>query len=164
MRPFSRSPRRRRSLGQGLVEFALVLPILMLVLLITLYFARLFMSYITLTNVTRVAANYGSTAPGMFGGAGPYTAYDALVAHESAGLNCDLQPDAAANNPPIPTFPNGTGLSGTSRVEMACKFHLLTPLINNFFGGPLNMAAKSEFPVRVGAIQNVGGTTTLPPP
>jgi PKD repeat protein len=153
-----------RTRGQGLVEFALVLPVLMIVLLITLDFARLFMSYITLTNVTRVAANYGSTAPGMFGGPGPYTAYNALVAHESAGLNCQLQKDAANNNPPIPTFPSGSGLSGTSRAEMSCKFSLLTPLINNFFGGAITMAAKSEFPIRVGAIDNIGGSTTLPPP
>jgi PKD repeat protein len=162
MRLFARN-RRRRSRGQGLVEFALVLPVLLVVLLITLDFARLFMSYITLTNVTRVAANYGSTAPGMFGGGGPYTVYNDLVKHESAGLNCALQPDA--NNPPIPTFPSGTGLSGTSRAEMSCKFSLLTPFFNNLFpGGALTIAAKAEFPIRVGAIQNIGGSTTLPPP
>ena len=80
--------RRQRSRGQGIVEFALILPVLILMLLITLDFGRLFMSYITLTNTTRVAANYGSVNPGMFTGTPNTTTYNAIVARESAGLNC----------------------------------------------------------------------------
>ena len=58
-----KSRARKHSRGQSVVEFALILPVLVLLLLITLDFGRLFMSYITLTNTTRVAANYGSHEP-----------------------------------------------------------------------------------------------------
>jgi PKD repeat protein len=148
--------------GQGLVEFALVLPVIMLLLLITLDFGRLFMSYITLTNETRIAANYGATNPGAFTGTPNTTTYDALVGRETAGLNCALQPDPA--NPPIPTYPNGTGLSGTSVATMTCKFSFITPFMTDFFGGPLAVTARAEYPIRTGAVANISGTTTLPPP
>ena len=154
---------RARSRGQGVVELAIVLPILILLLLVTLDFGRLFMSYITLTNTTRVAANYGATNPGNFTGTPNTTTYDAIVNGESAGLNCVLH-GSGGFNPPLPTFPTGTGLSGKSVAEMDCDFTLLTPFMTAFFGGPLTISAKSEFPIRTGAIANIGGSTTLPPP
>ena len=54
---------RQRSRGQSVVEFAMIAPVLVFLLLITLDFGRLFMSYITLTNTTRVAANYAAVEP-----------------------------------------------------------------------------------------------------
>ena len=159
--------KRKRSRGQSVVEFALILPVLVLLLLVTLDFGRLFMSYITLTNTTRVAANYGATNPGAFTGSPiDTTTYDAMVDRESAGLNCAMQPDGGSppRNPPIPTYPNGTGLSGTSVAAMTCEFSLLTPFVTAFFGGPLPISASAEFPIRTGAIENIGGVITLPPP
>ena len=47
---------------------------------------------------------------------------------------------------------------------MTCKFSLLTPFITDLFGGPLAISAKSEYPIRTGAIANITGSTTLPPP
>ena len=93
---------RKRSRGQSVVEFAMIAPVLVFLLLITLDFGRLFMSYITLTNTTRVAANYAAVNPGAFTGTPNTTIYDAIVARESAGLNCELQADAGGNNPPHP--------------------------------------------------------------
>ena len=136
----------------------------MLLLLITIDFGRLFMSYITLTNETRIAANYGATNPGAFTGTPNLTTYNALVARESAGLNCALQADVGGHNPPLPTYPSGTGLSGTSVAAMTCHFSLLTPFMTTFFGGPLAISAKSEYPNRTGAIDNISGTVVLPPP
>jgi PKD repeat protein len=155
---------RRRTRGQSIVEFALILPVLMLLLLITLDFGRLFMSYISLTNTTRVAANYGSLNPSSFGSPPDTTTYNAVVNRESAGLNCKLQPDGGGHIPPIPTYPTGNGLSGKSVATMTCDFSLLTPFLTNFFGGPLAITSKAEFPIRTGAIANIDGTVVLPPP
>src|SRR4051794_31918390 len=94
-----RRPRSGRR-GQGLVEFALILPVVVLLLLITLDFGRVFMSYLTLTNETRIAANYGATNPGAFTGTPNTTVYDALLARETTAFNCALQADAAGHNPP----------------------------------------------------------------
>jgi PKD repeat protein len=152
-----------RSIGQSLVEFALVLPVLMLSFLIVVDFGRLFYSYVTLTNATRVAANFGATNPATFTGTPNTTTYDAVLARETAGLICPIQ---AVNgyNPPIPTYPGGTALGGTSVASMTCQFPLITPLISNFFGGSLSLSATSQFPIRTGPISNIGGSTTLPPP
>jgi PKD repeat protein len=154
---------RQHSRGQSIVEFALILPVLVFLLLVTLDVGRLFMSYITLTNVTRVAANFGATNPGAFTGTPVTTTYDAVVNRETAGLNCDLQA-AGGYKPPIPTYPKGTGLTGTSVAAMTCNFSMLMPFITAFFGGPLPISASAEFPIRTGAIANIGGSTTLPPP
>lgn len=154
-----------RSRGQGLAEFALVLPILILSLLIVLDFGRLFFSYVTLTNATRIAANYGSTDPKAFTGTPVNTTtYNATLARETAGLNCPIRPDAGGHNPPIPTYPGGSALGSYSVVTMTCDFSLMTPLMNIFFGGALPISVTSQFPVRTGAITNIGGTTTVPPP
>lgn len=155
---------RQRSRGQGVVEFALILPVLVFLLLVTLDFGRLFMSYVTLTNTTRVAANFGATDPGAFTGTPDTTTYDAVVGRESVGLNCALKADSGGYNPPIPTYPSGTGLSGRSVASMSCDFSPLTPFITNFFGGPLAISASADFPIRTGAITNIGSSTTVPPP
>jgi PKD repeat protein len=154
----------RRSLGQSLVEFVLILPILLLMLLVTVDFGRLFMSYVTLNNVTRVAANFGSVNPGAFTGTPSLGTYNATVAHETPGLNCALQADGGGHNPPVPTYPSGTALGATSVANMTCNFVLITPFMSTFFGGPLPISASAEFPVRTGAIANIGGGTTLPAP
>jgi PKD repeat protein len=164
-RLLSRRPGDARSRGQSLVEFALILPVLLVLLLITIDFGRLYLSYITLNNVARVAANFGSTNPSDFTGTPNTATYFAVVNRESAGLNCSLQPDGGGNTPPLPTFPNGTGLNGISVAAMSCNFSMITPFLQTFFGNkPLPISVSADFPVRTGAIANIGGSTTLPPP
>ncbi len=51
------------SLGQGLVEFALVLPVLMLILLGAVDLGRVFHDYVTMTNASREGARYGIAHP-----------------------------------------------------------------------------------------------------
>jgi len=155
---------RPRSRGQGVAEFALILPVLILCLLIVIDFGRLFMSYVTLTNVTRIAANYGATDPKSFTGTPNTATYDSVVSRETAGLNCTLRTDGTGHNPPIPTYPNGTALGNMSVATMTCDFSLVTPLLNRFFGGALPITTSAQFPIRTGAIANIGGSTTIPPP
>ena len=160
-----RARHRERTRAQGLVEFALVLPVLVLSLLIVLDFGRAFMSYITLTNATRVAANYASVIPGDFTGTPNTATYNAMLDRETATLACPIQPNTApANKYPLPTFPTGSSLGDTAVAGMTCDFELITPILSGFFGGRLEMSASSEFPIRVGAIANIGGGTTIPPP
>jgi PKD repeat protein len=159
-----RRNRGQRRRGQSLAEFALVAPILLLLMLIALDFGRLFLSYVTLNNVVRVAANYGSLNPDQFTGTPNTATYDAIVAKETAGLNCDLQP-VGGYDPPIPTYPAGTGLGKPSVSTMTCDFELWTPIVGAFFnGGTLPMTAEAQFTVRTGAIANIGGSVVVPPP
>lgn len=58
-----RRPTSERAPGQSLVEFALVLPLLILFLLGSADFARALSAYISLGNVVREGAHYGSFNP-----------------------------------------------------------------------------------------------------
>ena len=57
------SRRRRRTRGQSLVEFALVLPILLFLTLVALDFGRIFLGYINIQNMARIAANFAANNP-----------------------------------------------------------------------------------------------------
>jgi Flp pilus assembly protein TadG len=65
---------RRRESGQTLVEFALVLPVLCMVLFGIIQFGITFNAYITLTNATRAGARQGAISRGMADPAGSATA------------------------------------------------------------------------------------------
>ena len=55
--------RRRRRRGQGLVEFALILPVFLFFLLLAVDFGRLLFTYIQLSNTAREAAAYAAFNP-----------------------------------------------------------------------------------------------------
>ena len=61
--PNAASPRRRngRSRGQSVAEFALLLPVMLAFLGLTIDFARVFQAWITLESATRDAAEYAAT-------------------------------------------------------------------------------------------------------
>ena len=56
-----RSSSRRRSRGQALVEFALVLPVLLILLMVLIEVARLFSAWLIVENSAREAARYAVT-------------------------------------------------------------------------------------------------------
>ncbi|MHB8397991.1 MAG: TadE/TadG family type IV pilus assembly protein [Candidatus Limnocylindrales bacterium] len=145
------APSDRRG-GQALVEFALVLPVLILLVLIVLDFGRLYQSWVTLTNAARVGANYAAST-GTYKALDPR--YQALITNEMSGAACQLQPSGGP--PPDPTFPNGTQLGDPAVVSLGCKFAFWTPLISDFFGGSgsLPLGASAQFPIRYGATTNL---------
>jgi PKD repeat protein len=163
-RPRIGRDRRHKSRGQSFVEFAIIAPVLLLLLLITLDFGRLFMSYVTLNNTVRIAANFGALNPGNFGTPPNTTTYDQVVNREVGSLACPIDADGAGNKPPIPTYPTGKGLGDDAVVQMTCQFSPLTPLIGAIVGAPFPISAEARFPVRTGAIANISGSSTLPPP
>ena len=66
----TRRTRRRRTRGQSLVEFALVLPILLFLTLTALDFGRVYLGYINIQNMARIAANYAANNPSAWTGGG----------------------------------------------------------------------------------------------
>jgi Flp pilus assembly protein TadG len=52
-----------RARGQSLAEFAIVLPVLMVIVLGTIDLGRVFFAYISVTNAARNGAHYASTDP-----------------------------------------------------------------------------------------------------
>src|SRR5262245_51647344 len=54
---------RRSRRGQSVVEFALILPVFVFLLLMAIDFGRLFFSYVQVTNAAREGAAYAAAAP-----------------------------------------------------------------------------------------------------
>src|SRR5215208_714713 len=87
----TRPPDRAR--GQSLVEFALFLPIIMLLTLAALDFGRIYLGYINIQNMARIAANYAADNPDAWtnsGNASKQAAYQNQILGDAAVTNCHL--------------------------------------------------------------------------
>ena len=159
----SDSERTRRSgkpLGQSLAEFALTVPMALLMVLFGLDFGRVFLGWVALNQAAREAANYAAMNPTAW--TLPYNLsvqaeYARLVMTEADDINCTLQTPLAE-----PDFPSGTSIGAPAEVEIHCSFDLLTPLIGVLIGNPIPVSASSAFPVRSGNIEGVPAASTIP--
>src|SRR5262245_15585003 len=159
--------RRGRARGQGLVEFAIAFPVVFLMIMFGIDFGRVFLGWVQLSNAVREGANFASANPVAVQAANgtARAEYDRLMNAEVTGINCVIaaaDTTTPAHNNPAPTFPNGTSLGSPAVVAITCKFSLITPIIANILGSPINVSASSVFPVRAGAIQGVPVGGTLP--
>lgn len=160
----SRQPRlptrRPRTLGQSLVEFALVLPIVLMLTLIALDFGRVYLGYINLQNMSRIAANFAANNPDAWG-ASPdpvaQTKYKNQIVADASATNCQLPKDASGNTivaPPTFTDTNGDGrtdsVGDTVQVSLTCQFPVITPLISGIVGNQVAVSAQTSFPVKAG--------------
>src|SRR5262245_59001901 len=87
------SRKRPRSRGQGLVEFAVALPVLLLILLIVIDAGRMFYGWVALQNASRIAASYAADhADSWPNGAADQAEYLAMVQRDMQSLGCGAQP------------------------------------------------------------------------
>jgi len=149
--------------GQSLVEFALVLPILLLMVLIVLDFGRVFSGWVALTNAARVGANFAAQNPTAWNPSNPNATlqaeYTAMVQKEANGAGCALRTPVAA-----PVMSSGTGIGSPATVSVTCDFGLITPIIGAVVGNPLAVSASAAFPIRAGSISNIPVATIAPYP
>lgn len=165
------------SRGQAMVEFALVLPILALLLVMAIDFGRVFYGWVALNNAARIGANYAASnadawsAPDNSVKQLQRDEYIQEIVQDSQAINCSPKPDAS--NIPAPTFTAADGvtpisgvppLGSQARIELSCTMGLITPLASNFFGGGVELAAASTFTVRSGSIAGIpiGGAVPTP--
>lgn len=163
--------RRRRekpvSRGQALVEFALVLPVLALLLVVAIDFGRVFFGWVSLTNAARIGANYAGYTPNLMSNTDDRDDYGDLVADAVTG--CNLNPSDPSSAALDPTFDdvdgdgkdNGWGDHVT--VTVSCQFDLLTPLAEALFADQVAMTAQATFPIRAGSFAGPGGGGSGPP-
>jgi len=165
----TRLARRKRRRGQALVEFALVLPVFLLLLLIAVDFGRLFFSYIEINNAAREGASYAAQSP---------TDATGIQTHVVQETNAQAQRGAGTVSAPTVTCKDstgtaiacssstgGTGPGNTVTVSVTEPFTFFTPLMNGFFGGSFNMGASATAVV-LGYAASSGGTPpgSCPPP
>ena len=137
-RPYGGRPSRVRHRGQALVEFALIVPILMFILVIAIDFGRLFYLNIGIINGAREGAAYGADHP-----LSPTSEITTRVRQElglaPADSSVTVTRTCSLTCASIPTIspPN------TIKITASTTFSFLTPFINTFFGGALPMSAAS---------------------
>ena len=154
VRPAHPIPRHHRARGQSLVEFALVLPILLLLVLGGLDFGRVFLGWVTLNNTARIAANFAASNATLISAGNPaaLAAYNTLVQDDATATNC-APPDPI----PAPTFTPNAGIGGNARVALSCSFQVITPVISSILGSQVTVSASAVFPVRTGVVAGVPG-------
>jgi Flp pilus assembly protein TadG len=125
---------RRRSLSQGgqeLVEYALVFPMLMLLVLGIIEFGIIIFSYNTIANAAREGARYG-------------------ILHETdlAGIETVARDRALGlDQTALQVTPTSSG--GTMQVEVIYEAHLLTAPIIEAFGGDLTVPLRAVSTMRL---------------
>jgi TadE-like protein len=135
-----------------------MLPIILILLLGAIDFGRLFLSWVTLHQAARIAANHAALDTTT-------TSLDIpdLIESETDGMNCAPGTPALQYTKAgvVTTAPE---LNDYAHVTLTCDFSLLTPLAGIFFGDPIPMTAVSSFPVRTGVLAGPGGGGPPPPP
>jgi PKD repeat protein len=153
--------RRRRSRGQGVVEFALVLPVLLLLLLVSIDFGRVYLGWVNLQNMTRIAANFAANNASDFATANPatLTQYQNQILNDAQKNNCQLHNAAGVVGQADPPVFSGYDLGDTATVSLSCTFRIVTPVISNILGSSITVSASSDFPVKsaIIAASNSGG-------
>jgi PKD repeat protein len=141
-----------------------VFPVLLFLLLIALDFGRVYLGWVNLEQMARIAANYAAdhaSAWGTPGNAADRATYQNQIAQDAKAINCVPQ-----NPIPDPVIAGGTALGSQVTVSITCQFGVLTPVISNVLGGTILVTAESTFPVKEGAVGSVpgGGAPVTTPP
>ncbi len=151
-----------------MVEFALILPVFFLLLVIAIDFGRLFFTYIQIHNAAREAAAFGIYQPN-----------NAVAIANQAQVEKNSQAQRGENAIAVTTScadpagttiacsvaAGGTGAGSTLTVNVNERFSFFTPLINGFFGNNLQMNASATGTVLVYAASPGGsnpGGCSLP--
>lgn len=169
--------RREHTRAQALVEFALVLPVLALLLVMAIDFGRVFYGWVALNNATRIGANYAALhadawiAPDNASKQGERAEYIQQIVNDAKAINCAPVPAAANIQPPAFAAADGVTpvigippLGSQARVQLACAMSLITPLASNIVGGSVKLNAQSVFTVRSGSISGIPIGNVVPTP
>jgi PKD repeat protein len=159
----TRRPATRRGRAQALVEFALIVPVFLFLVVIAIDFGRLFFTYVQINNAAREGANFGASAPTNT------ASINATVTSEqnaqgqggegtvSVTTTCT---DSIGNTIACSAATGGAGPGNRVTVTVTRPFSFLTPIINGVFGGNLNVTASATATV----LGYAAGTNASQPP
>ena len=153
---------RKHSRGQSLVELAITIPILITILLVAVDVGRVYLGWVSLSNVARIGANFAAQNPSAWEGSGDATVksrYQTLMRKDAVGIDCTLP-----GSLPAPNFA-GTSLGSNVTVSLTCSFSLVTPFLSSLIGdgaGHLNVASAAVFDIRSGSVNNVVISNSVP--
>ena len=154
--------------GQGLIEFALIMPVLLLMIMGIIDFGRMFYIYSAASNAVREAVRVGSTSPTDCAGINQ-AARSQLTFIEQTAYTVTVRYDDGANLKPFacPPLPGQALVSGQDRVVVTVQadFSPLTPVISGMFPRlGLNYQAGRTISYAPGAGGPPPGAPPPPPP
>jgi Flp pilus assembly protein TadG len=131
------SKRKGTKSGQGIVELALAVPVMLLLMLGTIDIGRVFFDYIELRNAAREGAGYGARLPDDTAGIRARVLNHGVPAGTTIVIAC------TGNCTVTQGVPNGVGT-----IEVTAS-HTFTPVttafLQNWFGlSPINVSAKAS--------------------
>lgn len=138
------APRRR--LGQSLVEFALVLPVLLFLVVIAIDFGRLFFTYVAIHSAAREAANYAASSPtdtaGIRGRATDEANVQAQRGEGSLTVTTTCKDPLGASIACI-NATGGAGAGNTVTVQVDEPFTFLTLQVGSVFSNNLHLTSSA---------------------
>jgi PKD repeat protein len=148
------------------VEFALVFPVLLLLMLIAIDFGRVYLGWVNLQQMARIAADDAAThasawqLPDTPAKQAERARYQSRITRDAEQINCVLP-----NPIPDPVIATGTALGRHVTVGIDCEFSVLTPIISSVLGGTVLLSADTTFPIKEGVVAAVpgGGAPIVPP-
>jgi Flp pilus assembly protein TadG len=137
---------RRRTLGQGLVEFALILPVLILIFMGIVDFGRAIYAFNSVSNAAREGARLGIVDQTIDASGAYKAAIEAATQATALGLDptnpAQVEvtfPDPSGN---CPTISAGCPIS----VRVQYQFIAITPIIGRIIG-PITVGSTTVLPV-----------------
>jgi Flp pilus assembly protein TadG len=137
------SARKRSRDGQGLVEFALVLPVLILIFMGLFDVGRAVFAYNSLSNAAREGARVAIVNQSLIGGV---DAGAVEAANQATGLGLDASDPSQVLVSYLPP-PGGTGacpaLGCIAEVTVHYEYTAITPIIGSIIG-PIDLTASTQ--------------------
>ncbi len=124
---------RRHESGQGLLEFALILPVLLMILAGVLDLGRLYFAYVAVTDAAAEGASYAASYP-----------------NEVAEIEARAQGASQLSGVTV-TYSGEAEAGETVTVTTSYSFTVATPIINGIAGGAIPLRATTSAVVLSGA-------------
>ena len=150
------------------MEFALVLPVMMLVLLIAVDFGRMFFTYIEVNNAAREGAAYAAGNPTDTVGITLRATQETNAQSQGGESPIIVTANCADSSGTVLTCasaPGGSGTGNTITVGVSEQFTFLTPLINGLFNNNFQVGSAATAAVlnlAAGGSGGPGTCTTMP--
>ena len=138
----------------------MIVPVLLLIVLVAIDFGRIYLGFINLQQMARVAGGYAADNASAWKtpqNAAKLADYQDLVANDAAAINCELPKVAGKIHVPDPAFPAGFDMGDPAEIVIPCNFDILTPIISQILGGKLPITATNTYPVREGVVATIPG-------
>lgn len=120
--------KRKNEKGQSIVEFALVIPLLLIFVMAIIEFGFMFNAYLTISSASREGARLGALGE-------TNTAIELRV--DSVSNTLDL------NNINVAVTPSSRDRGDMVRVTVSYDYQLITPIISNILSPFVNLEAET---------------------